>query len=722
MIMKKLLTITCLFVVTTVAINPFITSTVVGQETKTAAKSSQSRKVTSDSISPAVTAAIVEWRFDQQQPDWKPTLSLPTSRTVELVRITDALRVTLSEGSRISVGSLAGGVYINLPDWRREEWAEVIVRARTTSSVNNMSIGLNPREDILPAGATQPATFQARGGVTPIVRDGLVHTYRIHLDWGGQRTGPWRRVGLWFQAPQPGSVDILSVRVIPATGKQFTETILEPPQLKSDFALFRKALEEAHAGLYRWTTKREMDAKFARADAKLTRPMTILQFHNVLQLVLAAIKCGHTQLDSYPGDEITSLVNSSKLFPLALTFESSRAFVVLNEGLDERVKPGMEVLAINGKPLAAILKRIIPNLTQDGDIRTGQMYYLGFSLRFSRFHNPGRNSFSTMYRLYIGNPATFKTTLRDPHTKKTVIVELAGVTNAEAAANEERNLVNRDMLTGIRKLQALSDPLSIRYLDGESTAILRIPGFSDFGEFLAKSFAELKTHDIKNLIIDLRENGGGRDGSIPLLFSYLARKEFRVYERIHMTTYQPSFKQYTDREFTPATNFPEFSPAFGLLEPDPDGGWLLTEKKAGNRLYKPLEKPEELGKPRVQVPLENHFDGAVYVLIDGGSFSAAADFPATAAFHKRATFIGEETGGAAEGNNSGVMIGLTLPESQLHIGIPTFKYYNVVDKGNRRRRGTMPKYAVKQTIDDLAKGRDTVLEFTLALIRSGKGH
>jgi C-terminal processing protease CtpA/Prc len=49
----------------------------------------------------------------------------------------------------------------------------------------------------------------------------------------------------------------------------------------------------------------------------------------------------------------------------------------------------------------------------------------------------------------------------------------------------------------------------------------------------------------------------------------------------------------------------------------------------------------------VHAPSENHFDGRLYVLIDGGSFSASADFSATVDVYKRATFIGEETGGAA---------------------------------------------------------------------------
>ncbi len=646
-----------------------------------------------------------EWRFDEAQPDWHLTSPFPSRNAVALERTMGAIRVTLSDGSRMAPASLWGGVYIDLPDWRREEWGDMEVRARTSTSVSRMQVGLDPGAAPATPGAPQ-ATFQRSGGVTPVVRDGVVRTYRIHLDWGALKAGPWRRVGLQFQAPEPGSIDILSVRVVPATAEsaqaQVIETMLEPPQLKSDLTLFRRALEESHAGMYRWTTKQDMDAEFARAEASLTRPMTVLQFRNVLLRVVAAIKCGHTLFSTFQGDEISSLLNSARRFPLALKFDSDRAFVVLNQGVDERARPGMEVLAINGEPLAAILRRILPYVSHDGDIRTNRSYVL--SQGFHRLQG-GSTGFSRAYHLYIGNPTGFKTTLRDPQTRKTVVVDLIGVTDAEAAVNVETNPVNRDVLIGIKSLQTVGESQSIRYLGGESTAVLRLPGFRDFGDFLAKAFAELKSNGTKNLIIDLRGNSGGRDASIPLLFSYLAAKEFRIYDRIHMTTYQPSFRQHADQDFTPATGYPEFSPEAGFLTADPNGGWLLTEKKSGNRLYQPAA---------------NRFEGRVFVLMDGGSFSATADFIATVVFHKRATLIGEETGGVAEGNNSGVAIGLTLPESQLHIGIPTYRYFNVVSSVTRAR-GTLPTYAVTQRIDDLAKDRDTALEFTRDLIRTGKG-
>lgn len=689
------------------------------------------------SPSPATIPGPVEWRFREPQPDWKSGLPLQDSQPPGLERTTDALRVTLSDGPRTSGEiprdrTLSGGIYVDLPDWRREQWAEVVVRARATAAVSSMEIGLDPWEGVAPAGAAQ-MTFRARGGVTPIVRDGLVHTYRILLDWGSQRTGPWRRVGLQFQAPVrvpapvAASIDILSVRVVPAIVGQdhVTETMLDPSQLKSDFALVRLALEEAHPALYRFTTKRDLDAQFARAEATLTRPMTVLQFHNVLAPVLAAIKSGGG-ITRYQGDEISALIASSKLFPLALTFESERAVVVLNRGRDERVRPGMEVLAINGQSIAETLRRILPNLPQDGDVRTRQMYELGIS-EFVRPWTPGGTAkFGEAYRLYIGDPSRFRTTLRDPQTGRTVDVDLAGVTNAEVVVNEnpavrqvnqiqeyaqlEQNPVNRDVLAGIRTLRDLGPRQSIRYLDSEDAAVLLVAAFGgNFPDFLKETFAGLRSKGTKNLIIDLRGNTGGSARYVALLFSYLTSKEFRQFEQSYAKTNAPSFRQYTAiGEIDPATDS-YWGSARGVMEPDPNGGWRKAEKN-------PI-----IG---VQKPSENHFDGPVYVLIDGGTISAGSVFSAIADFHKRATFIGEETGGAAEGG-AGVgaaygEVSPTLPASHLTVDIPAEAAFTVVDPNNRRR-GTLPKHAVRQTVDDLAKGRDTVLEFTRELIRSGKG-
>jgi hypothetical protein len=158
--------------------------------------------------------ATVEWRFDQAQPDWRPApqarMGTSTLQPVSVApeRTPDALRVTLPEDSRGADGILRSGLYIDLPSWRREEWAHVIVTART-SSVTTMAMWLNPGSDIT------RVVFARYGGSTPIVSDGSVQTYQVRPEWGNARVGRWLRLGLEFRASEPGSIDILSVRIVP---------------------------------------------------------------------------------------------------------------------------------------------------------------------------------------------------------------------------------------------------------------------------------------------------------------------------------------------------------------------------------------------------------------------------------------------------------------------------------------------------------------------------
>ena len=171
---------------------------------------------------PATMPATIEWRFDEPQPDWKPAQSLnPGSVPAQMERTGDALRVTASEaGERQPNGTLNPIIYVDLPDWRREDWSEVVVRARTTS-VTQMAVGLSTWEGESPPTATRQ-TLRG-GGSTPVVSDGTVQTYRIRPDWRELGSvGSWRRLGLGFFTRESGSIDILSVGVVP-TGALYAD-------------------------------------------------------------------------------------------------------------------------------------------------------------------------------------------------------------------------------------------------------------------------------------------------------------------------------------------------------------------------------------------------------------------------------------------------------------------------------------------------------------------
>ena len=154
----------------------------------------------------------VEWRFDEPQPAWKVAAPWnPTIEGVSLVRTDDALRVTLTEGTR-GRDEFHGGLELELPDWRREDWAYLVVGARTSDNFDLMRIGFNRREG---SGMGPPFPYAFTGDRTPLVRDGSVQTYLVRADFSsGIWEGPWRQLGLWFNADEPASIDILSVSLV----------------------------------------------------------------------------------------------------------------------------------------------------------------------------------------------------------------------------------------------------------------------------------------------------------------------------------------------------------------------------------------------------------------------------------------------------------------------------------------------------------------------------
>ncbi len=161
----------------------------------------------------------MEWRFDGPQPDWKlgPVWN-PTVALAEVARADDALRVTLTEATRSPDGFTVGGIYVELPALEPEEWGEVEIRARTSDEFWGLGIGMNLSE---PSSATNDSWFPYRvwGWKASIVSDGTEHVYRLRpARPPSERNRQWTQLGVFFAAPDPAHIDILSVRVVSKEG------------------------------------------------------------------------------------------------------------------------------------------------------------------------------------------------------------------------------------------------------------------------------------------------------------------------------------------------------------------------------------------------------------------------------------------------------------------------------------------------------------------------
>lgn len=193
----------------------------------------------------------VEWQFGAPRPEWKPAPSLlPGVAPATVFQEGGALRIELGEATRIR-RRLGGGAYVDLPDWNRQDWAWLVVRARATGPAGHLTAWFNLRK--APGATFETFTpFLSRGEAATLVTDGSVQSYLLRADWTNWWEGDpaWRQLGLMVDASGPASVEILSVSLIPKEAnyaKAPAGVITEPRD-----RLYRRALFTHAPGTLSW--------------------------------------------------------------------------------------------------------------------------------------------------------------------------------------------------------------------------------------------------------------------------------------------------------------------------------------------------------------------------------------------------------------------------------------------------------------------------------------
>jgi arylsulfatase A-like enzyme len=193
-----------------------------------------------------------EWRFDQPQSAWKALVPLvPWSAPASVTQADGALRVALTEASRRR-RSLLGGIVIDLPGWNREDWAFLIVRARSSGEIGTLTLGFNLRrqvEDI------ENGPFMLQGDSVPVISDGAVHDYILRADWAGwqSREEPLRELGLMIGSRAPAALEILSISLVPKEAR-YAEAPAGPITEPRD-AVFRRSLYTHAPGKLSWRVR-----------------------------------------------------------------------------------------------------------------------------------------------------------------------------------------------------------------------------------------------------------------------------------------------------------------------------------------------------------------------------------------------------------------------------------------------------------------------------------
>ena len=117
----------------------------------------------------------------------------------------------------------------------------------------------------------------------------------------------------------------------------------------------------------------------------------------------------------------------------------------------------------------------------------------------------------------------------------------------------------------------------------------------------------------------------------------------------------------------------------------------------------------------------NRFNGKVYILTGGNSFSATTLFVSAIIKQDNVMVVGEETGGGAYGNSAWLIPDVTLPETRIRFRLPLFRL--VVDKNYPKTgKGVQPEVEAKPTVDAMRRSADFKLEKAMELIKKDKAN
>lgn len=470
-----------------------------------------------------------------------------------------------------------------------------------------------------------------------------------------------------------------------AVSKQLPKTSAQ--QSKNDIILLHKILEADHPSLYWYSTKDSIDAAFSEAINSITDSLTHLQLKNKIAAVVSKIRCGHTavrfskkytkQLEKYRGP----------IFPLAIKAWDD-SLVVLGSAYrkDSIFKRGTIITSINNKKPRQLLDSMFAFISTDG-------YSNNFKNQLISYN------FGNYYRNTFGLDSSYTITYIDAfNNEQTAVIKnfVAKKDTSTLKPTDNRTPPQKKPTRKEMRQAKLAAKRSVAIDTGYSSAYFNITTFSNakHRSFYRKAFKEIEEQGIKNIVIDLRQNGGGNIFLSTRLAQYLTNKNFKVADTVSKPNAGIAYGKYVHPNL-----FYKISMLFATHKTQ-DGKRHFGYFE--RHVFKPFSK--------------NHFNGNIYIIQGGYSFSASTLFISILKGQKNVTVIGEETGGGSYGNSAVFLPQITLPNSGIRVVLPLFRL--VMSKDNTKTgHGIIPDVLIPPSSTSIKQGFDPKIEYVKKLIK-----
>ena len=447
---------------------------------------------------------------------------------------------------------------------------------------------------------------------------------------------------------------------------------------KNDFLVFKNILQSAHPSLSLYKSDQRIRFLFDSIDASLSGSISLKKFYSDLYFLCDEIGCSHT--DVYLPDHIyDTLQNRKFFFPYPVLWIENKLLV---NALGYDLPQGSEIVSINGTPVKQVLNTLLSYNSVEGFHRQTQV-------------DLAAKDFSFEYYLNFGPQETFLLKVKDTLGITKTIVENS-ITYGEW---NDRNSYDKYYFDGVD----VDYDLSINNEKGY--AVMKLPTFeftgyqkqTAFENFCANSFDLLeKKKNIHKLIIDLRENGGGRLYGAFLLFSYLAKNSFSQFDYVSSKIKTLPYQQYLDNDFAAASKTDVTETLRDEFIKNKNGSYYYADSL--NTTWKPAA---------------HRFAGQIFVITNAATVSAASYFALLVKKTGIGKVVGVETAGGSFSGNGFKNLAYTLPASHIKLMFPyahiVYSHKEIKNTG----RGVLPDYNVPDTYESFKNNNDKQLLYIL---------
>ncbi len=446
----------------------------------------------------------------------------------------------------------------------------------------------------------------------------------------------------------------------------------------SDLARLEHLIQKQHPNPYKFISKKKQENRKEQAIEQLKENPSFPKFLQSLD------RFGDGHLSYTPPEEefFDYIKENYTFFPFPVIVREGRMFINIK---GDELPYGTELISIQKKPIKELMKVLNAHIHGDG-----------YSMTYTETEIS--ESFPMSYATLINNQEKefeIEYLIKDSNTLKKVI--LKAIDYYELFRKEKWAVYPINILETWNQIDS-------RYYQNKKTGVLTVNSF-DLSEPYAykqfsKFFKKAKKDKFNSVIIDLRANGGGDPNMAALLFSFLIDENFKNEFNYKVSTIKVEKENLLDDSGNQA------------------GDDLVSNYE--NFLYQRFDKIEShyIGNERLKEgllesfpPDKDNYNGEVFLIVGGNTFSAAVYFAKLFKDNKRGEIIGLETGGNENNTFGGYFLNYKLPKTRLKVRIPLTELY--FGTQNESNHGIRPDIVVPidKSIDYIRKEKDVEIEY-----------